>query len=259
MSPASIVHRLTLASVAVLLLSVLAGCGVQGSGFAAHDSRRVESFAGLRVGSDIEATVVVGDLAPLELDGDDNMLPLVDTRVEGGVLVITPSTTIDPDLPLKVRVTIPTLTSLTATSSGRIVGHGLEAPQMRLVSSGGSSIVLESVSSGELSIEASGASTVSIRSLSAADVSLDASGSSDVLLTGVGAHVDASLSGSSSLASEGFPSDTLHVDASGSSSAIARITQSVDGSISGSSDLWIYGSPPVHRVQTSGSSTVDYR
>src|SRR5438034_11314971 len=69
-----------------------AGCqhasAVRGSGHATHQTRNVPPFEGISVAQGIHVVVETGPLAPLEIEGDDNLVPLVETRVESGRLEI---------------------------------------------------------------------------------------------------------------------------------------------------------------------------
>src|SRR6516165_12481646 len=60
---------------------------IEGSGTAKTETREVGPFSALEVHAAIHATVTPGDKVSVSLEGDDNLLPLVETTVRDGRLV----------------------------------------------------------------------------------------------------------------------------------------------------------------------------
>ncbi len=79
------------------------GRGIPGSGVAASDTREVPAFDEVLLRTAGSLEVAIGALTPLELPGDDNLLPLIETRVEDGKLIISCGERIDPQTPLKMK------------------------------------------------------------------------------------------------------------------------------------------------------------
>jgi hypothetical protein len=77
----------------LLLISLLlsSGCyadAIRGSGKSAKESRDLPAFDSVEVGSGIHLTVTTGPLQKVLVEADDNVLPLVETRVSDGRLQI---------------------------------------------------------------------------------------------------------------------------------------------------------------------------
>lgn len=217
---------------------MVSGCGlsfVTGSGRAAEEVRAVGSFRTSSIGSGIRATVVKGPPG-VTLTADDNVLPEVETVLEGQDLVVRvrPYTSIDSRL------------GITAVISGDVL-EGLDA-------SGGANVTATATPVATFPLNASGGSHVQLAGLDATDVVADVSGGSHATLTGRTQTLKANASGASTVDARALNSTTATVDASGASSLDLFVTSRVDGSLSGSSRLtWAGGAPS--DVETSGGST----
>src|SRR5688500_5437256 len=68
-------------------LSVSFG-GTKGSGHIASESRDVSGFKSIDVGSVFQVEITLNEEYGVELEADDNLLPLIRTEVRNGILVI---------------------------------------------------------------------------------------------------------------------------------------------------------------------------
>jgi hypothetical protein len=100
---------------------------VEGNGVAASAERDVAPFSRVAVGSRIELDVTVGNASKLELRGDRNLLPLVTSRSENGLLTLDVGKKIKPSMRLHARISVPRLDSASATKVARIDIQGLAA------------------------------------------------------------------------------------------------------------------------------------
>src|SRR4051794_16015332 len=71
-----------------LLLGAACFAGVRGSGNLKAETRDVPDFDAVAVGAGIRATITIGPRKPIRIEGDDNVLPLVQTTVRDGVLKV---------------------------------------------------------------------------------------------------------------------------------------------------------------------------
>jgi hypothetical protein len=223
-----------------MLMLTGTGCGLWGSGVAGHVQRTVGAFTEVRIQTGIEASVIIGPQEPLQLQGDDNLLPVIQTEVQDNVLIATttPGTTIYPRLPLTLRITTPVLTSVTATSGSYIGGDHLQPIRMNITATGGSRVTLTD--------------------LTTEDVTINAEGGSSVKLIGQGKRMDIVLSGASPLSSSSFPVETATLNASGASKGEVRVTSSISGTLSGSSTLTVFGNPTTRNITLLDSSNVTF-
>ena len=223
----------------LLTFLALSGCGglVSGSGRAAQAERTVGPWRTLDVASGIHATVTRGAPA-VTLTGDDNLLPLIETVVEGDTLHVrlVPNTVAWNHLELTAEVQGEVLEGVHASGSATVEG---DATPTR-----GAPFVLD----------ASGSSHVDLGALDATEVQVNASGASVVTLEGVADALTVSASGASTVDTRALPVDRAHIDASGSSELDVTVRVSVDGALSGASRLELAGGAHANVAATGGST-----
>jgi hypothetical protein len=193
------------------LLLVMAGCGkmgkwggVSGSGQVKTEKRDVGTFAGVDVSGAYEVEIVCQKQTnSLEIEGDDNVLPLIDTYVENNMLYIKSEQGFNVKRPIRIRITTGNLEGITSSGASKISVDGVKNEQLVIYTSGASQID----AGGEtklLAIESSGASKVDVRELRAARVrvSLSGAGHANVYATD---EVSAEANGASTITYYGEP------------------------------------------------------
>jgi len=161
--------------------------GLKGSGVEASETREVGPFQRVRIDGAGTLELSTGELSPLTLTGDDNILPLIETTVEDGLLVIRPTESISPDTDLVFRATVPDLTSVGCAGAANIVATGLDA-QTFAIEVRGAAQVDASGKTGDLSIDVAGAGSVDTVELKAQDVTVDLKGACNAVV-----HADKTL------------------------------------------------------------------
>jgi hypothetical protein len=164
---------------ATVCLVFLAGCrnmmGVRGSGIEKTETREVAAFEEIELRGAGTMDVVVGSSDPLTITTDDNLLPLIDTRVEDGLLVIAPSESINPQTPPVISLGAPRL--------------------VRIRVSGAATLNVIDVRGGEFTVDVSGAARVVAKG-QVETFTLELSGAGEVDATELAAQrVVANLSG----------------------------------------------------------------
>lgn len=153
--------------------------GIKGSGNAATEKREVAGFKGVDVGGAFHVEIVAGNEYSVEVEADDNLLPLITTRVEGSVLHIGSEKSLSPRSQLRVRISSPDIDSLDASGASKISLTGVKNSALNVSSSGASKITVEGTT-GNLTVDVSGASKIEAERLQAENASVDASGASHV-------------------------------------------------------------------------------
>jgi hypothetical protein len=217
--------------------SFLAACqAVVGSGNTTTTNRDLSAFRTIDVASGITATVTPGARA-VSIRADDNLQALIETFVQGDTLTVRvrPGTLLTSHGPLEAAIVNDVLEGMEASGGARVSGPLTPVPALRLLASGGSTIV------------ATGASS--------STVSLEASGGSHVTLAGAATSATATASGGSDLTLRELPLDALRLELSGGSRLRGRVASSLTGSASGASTATIIGTP-TSSVDLSGASEV---
>ena len=187
------------ASLLLPLLALAAGCsqieGVKGNGTIKSETRAVKAFQRVEAGGAYNLTVEVGKPTRLELRSDENLLPLVVTKVDGDRLTIRTIKNLRPTDGVKVTVATPGLVGLSVGGAVKGTISGVQGQRFALKLSGAGSVDIEG-QAGELEVSLSGAGRVrargleakkaTVRSSGAGSVQVFASESLDVNVSGVG-------------------------------------------------------------------------
>jgi Putative auto-transporter adhesin, head GIN domain len=202
----------------VLLALLAAGCGgstTTGSGHVTTTSRDVSGFTSVDLEGAGTLTVDVGRPAALTISGDDNVLPIITTRVRDGVLVISSKHGYSTHHELKIRVVTPALDGMKLAGSGTIVGSGIRATAFSIELDGTGTVVL-SGTAGSLDATVSGVGSAQLDHLDVRDAQVTVSGTGTVLVHVTGS-LDASVDGVGSIVYSGGPRTvSTHVSGLGS-------------------------------------------
>ena len=190
--------------------------GTKGSGNAKSEKRNLSGFKQIESGGAIALEVVAQKDFSVEIEADDNLLPLIKTEVSGDTLKISATDKISSKTKIIVKISMPELTSLVVSGASGAIVSNVKTDSLKLEASGASKIkingeanFLESDASGASGIDAEGlmvndadieASGASNTTVSAADnLKADASGASTIYYTGEPKNVEPKSSGASSV------------------------------------------------------------
>lgn len=207
----------------LVALTALTGCdalkwggkGLSGSGVVKTEKRDVGAFTAIDVSGAYEVSIVCQKSPGLEIEGDDNILPLVDTYVKNGTLYITSERGFSVRKPIKVRVTTTDLQGVNASGATQITLEGVKNEQLVIETSGASKIDAAGETKA-LEIESSGASKVDVQDLRASRVKVTMSGAGRAQVYAT-EEVNAEASGASNIIYYGDPK-VVNKSASGASS-----------------------------------------
>ncbi|HEX8746816.1 MAG TPA: head GIN domain-containing protein [Pyrinomonadaceae bacterium] len=179
------------------------GKGTNGSGVIKTEKREVGAFSSVDVSGAYEVEIVCQKQPGLEVEGDDNILPLVQTYVKNSTLYITSEKGFNVKRAIKVRVSTNNIDGVSSSGASQITIDGVKNEQLMIETSGASKID----ASGEtksVEIESSGASKVDVRDLRAARVKVSLSGAGHANIY-ASEEVNADVSGASSVTYYGDP------------------------------------------------------
>lgn len=196
----------------LLVLLVSTGCGVfrpgiPGSGILHSENRHVEAFDQVDLSGFGEVEILVGYSPSVRVTTDDNLLALVDTRVENGKLVIKPRQSIHPRTGLKVDVTVPSLAAAHVRGAGDLIIHNVAGERLEL-SISGAGTVHASGQVHEISTSISGAGDADLRNLVSESADVRVSGAGDIWVNAT-ESIKARVSGAGDVVCFGNP---VHID-----------------------------------------------
>ncbi len=176
---------------ALLLLVIASGCDsagpvlfgpvTRGSGNIISQAREVEPFQEVQVVGAANVIHVTAIDAGCEIEADDNLLPIITTTVENGVLKIEFKGSVQPTQGVKIRLAGTPLRRFSLAGSGNFTTKQVDAEQFEFSVAGAGSGKLSGQTK-QLSIQVSGAGKVVAPALvaDAATIEISGAGSADV-------------------------------------------------------------------------------
>ena len=212
------------------------GAKITGSGTIKTEARSVSGFTGISLAVPATADIVQGTSEGISIETDDNILPLIETVVDGGHLKIhfkdrnmSVSTKT-----LKMTINVKTIDSLSVAGSGDLRAAKLQAAKLKT------------------SIAGSG--DVRIASLDADTLTLSIAGSGDFSAGGKANTVEAKIAGSGDIKIEKLAANDVKLSIAGSGDAKVWAKDTLKVSVAGSGDVAYYGDAKVTQsVAGSGS------
>src|SRR5213593_2942773 len=131
-----------LALILILLALATAGCkhgmraGVKGSCKREVQKRDLSAFTSISTEGAFNIEVVCQKPLSVEIEGDDNILPLVSTEVTNNVLRLKNVKGYSVSEPVAVRISVPNLDGLTVSGAGKIDVSGLKNDKFEIDSDG---------------------------------------------------------------------------------------------------------------------------
>lgn len=229
----------------IVALAPAAQAATTGSGKPATEAREASGFAAITMRGDIDVVVRQGAREAVQVSTDDNLLPLLQTVVEGsgdqrslriqwkaGESVRAKSRTV-------VTVDVVKLTAVALSGSGDLALGALKTPSLALSISGSSDAKVEQLDAGQL--------TVSI------------SGSGDVQASGKATKLEISIAGSGDVRTRELAAEDVSVSIAGSGDASVNASKALSVSIAGSGDVEYTGGATLAKARVAGSGSVRQR
>jgi carbon monoxide dehydrogenase subunit G len=210
---------------------------IKGSGVAKTEARSVSGFHNVALRVPATLKLRQGDSEGLSITSDDNIVPLVETVVENGTLVIRwadkhrYSTTYKA---MDIVVNVKQVDGLAINGSGEIRADRLKAGNLRATIDGSGAMAFDALDANSV--------TAAIRG----NGHLTAAGRADSL--------DVTLAGSGQLSAAKLDSRRATIAIQGSGEATVWAKEDLTASIAGSGEINYYGTPHLsHTVAGSGS------
>jgi hypothetical protein len=207
-----------------LAMSLLTACNlenlgnlVKGSGVSKTEKREVGAFDAIDASIIGEISVKCQDKQSIEIQGDDNILPLITMEVKNNTLRIKATQGYLPKSTLKLSITTPKVDAFSLSGAGEVK--------------------LTNVKSESLKVELSGAG------------SLDASGEAKQLTV--------NLSGAGSVNAKDLHTDKAAINASGAGGIVVTVAEQLDANVSGAGSVDYYGDPKTVNKNVSGIGSVN--
>jgi len=171
--------------VAAIAATAVAGCnsitGRTGTGAVKTETRQAAPFSKIDAGYGIHVAIGIGAAKPLEVRAQENILPIIETEVQGDTLRIRGSSEFNSSTVVEVTIVTPTLTSVSLGGGSSAQVTGIAADRLEVTVGGGGSITATGTV-GALSLTMTGGSDAMLADLAAKTVGIELSGGSTAAL-----------------------------------------------------------------------------
>lgn len=214
------------------------------------------TFKALKLSGTVDVVITQGAKESVRIEADEKGKSVLIIKNKNGTLEIyTENKRNISNYKLKIYVTVVDLNKIESSGATDLKSRGeLTFNNLELKGSGASDIDLK-LNVKELNLGISGSSDVNIK-LSATELVLNVSGASDVELSGNTTVADLICSGASNLDASGLKVKSGVIKCSGASSTKIYVTDKLDLTVSGASDVKYKGNPSIGIKSVTGASKV---
>ncbi len=225
--------------VIAVFLSTFFSCNpaIKGDGNMQTVQSPITSFKKIEVSGKWNVILTQGETESLKMEVDKNLVELIETRVDGDVLIIGTKNNknIDSEKGLKTYITFKNLNKIELSGAVK-----MSAPSQ--------------LTFDKLNIESSGAAEINL-DLNASQLEAEMSGGSETVLKGSINEVGFSISGAGSLSALELAVNKFKIDISGSGSADVWVKDELNATISGAGSVNYKGNPTVKK-EISGAGKI---
>jgi hypothetical protein len=213
------------------------GPTIDGSGTVVNDARTLPPFTGLVVTGPVDVRLTAGSAERAVVHADDNIAPLIETRVEDGKLIVgvKPDTSFRTRTSLYAEVTFRELSSVLIKGSGDVRAGRIKAPIFETTIRGSGDVVIEALESDA--------------------VALSIAGSGDFTAAGRAPKLGVVIVGSGDVRADKLEARDVAVRIRGSGDVRVHATETLQVDIAGSGDVRYRGEPKVSK-KVAGSGDV---
>lgn len=191
--------------------------GLTGSGTLRSENRDVAPFDAVQLRNALDVEIVIGPERRVSVEADDNLLTLIDTRVEGHRLVIDSHGSWNTRRHCVVHVQVPSLREVQLDGSGDASIDGFDGDAL----------------------------------------DLEVAGSGDITAHGRVGRLVAAVQGSGDLHLDTLTAQDARVRIAGSGDAAVRVAGELDAVVDGSGDIRYRGNPKRVRRRVNGSGSIE--
>ena len=211
---------------------------IEGNGISKTETRNAEGFDEISSSGDFMVTVTPGSEYSVEVTAESNLLPYIETNVNGSELKIRTRgvRSLRQNLPIVVNITCPELSGLELSGSGLITTGAYDSNRFK--------------------INVSGSGNIDTR-VNADQIKANISGSGIINLEGDALETEFVISGSGKIKAYNLDQDDCKATISGSGDMYISVYESLSANISGSGRVYYVGHPVISTSISGSGNVVD--
>ncbi|MBX3171701.1 MAG: DUF2807 domain-containing protein [Candidatus Eremiobacteraeota bacterium] len=173
-----------------------------------------------------------GNADTLSITTDDNLLPYLDTRLQGDVLTLDQKSGahLKPSKDIDYKLTLKGLDRLDWSGAGKVSLSDIHGPRLVLL--------------------AAGAGQLQLAGLQIEQLTLDLGGAVNVVAAGQVKNLNVQGSGAGNLDAKALQAEAVTLKMSGTGNAAVNATATLDANLSGVGGVTYFGNPKVNQVVT---------
>lgn len=213
------------------------GPSIKGNGKVVEENRPVEKFNGIRVSRGMDVYVSQDSIQKVVVKADENLLDVIQTRIEDNNLVITVTENIREAKSKKVYVTVNDLHEISAMAGSNVsTEETLRFDNLKLSSIAGSNLKLELITKSLLAKAAAGSS---------------------ILLKGLSVNAECRAMAGSNIKAQDFNAQKGIAKANSGSNIWLTVGKEIDANASSGGNVYYFGNPTSTSVKnSSGGNTI---
>ncbi|MCZ7557404.1 MAG: DUF2807 domain-containing protein [Bacteroidia bacterium] len=218
------------------------------SGNRVSETRPLQAVSAVRFAMAGTLLIRFGDTPEIRLEADESMLPLIETTIRDGELIISMASGswIRTKEKMRGTLTVPALEALRTSSSGDITVAAWRGDRLAVASSSSGDVELESIDATSIDLRSSSSGDIRIGRVSAKQLRANLSSSGDISISdGATGTQSVRISSSGDYDARGMRSGNADVRCSSSGDASIWVTHRLRASKSSSGDIRVKGNPVV--------------
>lgn len=213
---------------------------IKGSGQRVEKARSVAAFSKLRLEGALDVRLSQAGSDSVKVSADDNVEPLIETKVENDTLVIR----VQKDAGFRTRLAPTVIVEAKALQQVQVEGSG--------------DLLLDRFKGERLSLSLQGSGDIKVGLLEVKELQASLNGSGDLQVAGRADNQVWSLNGSGDVDARALSGRSVKAELSGSGDLALGVSESLDANLRGSGDLSYAGRPQL-RQSVSGSGEISRR
>lgn len=211
---------------------------VKGNGHVISKSFDKTNFKNIDVSSSIDVVLKQGTDYSVRIDGEENILQLIEVRKEGDKLIVgfKNNISISPTKDIKVYITAPEFHKLEGSGACTISNSGV-------------------ITGNEVTLDLSGACNTHLN-VDVNKLGIEASGASEIEVKGKAVYFSVDGSGSTSVSAFQLITENASIELSGAGDAEVFASKSLKADLSGAGSVTYKGNPPSVSKEISGAGSV---
>jgi hypothetical protein len=239
-----------------LTVKVNDGSVTEGSGTQGDEERPVAAFRNVAAHHGIQVLIDDASDNSLTVEADDNLLPLVETKVENETLLVRVTGNLKTRKPIRVHVSTKQLSKVSATSSASVKASKASDARVHVQAESSGQVAIDEVQGEQIELTATSSGDVSTKSVEGKKLHVTVNSSGRVSVAGKIDEQRIEVSSSGNYNAGQLDSRLIRVDCNSAGSVLVHATDEIVGSASSAGSVRYLGSPAKVSVSTDSAGSV---